>query len=313
VRLLRLIRDDTNLPFMQWRRIAFPFSALLSILAIYLFFGVGLNFGIDFRGGTMIEVQSRAPAADISAMRTTLGGLGLGDVQLQEFGGPRDVLIRIEQQPGGEEAQTAVVNTVRGALGDAFEYRRVEVVGPRVSGELVQAGIIGVAIAFFAIWIYLWFRFEWQFAVAAMIATMHDVTLTIAFFASTQLIFDLSSIAVLLTVTGYSLNDTVVIFDRIRELLRKYKKIPINELLDLAINQTLPRTIITSVTTILALLGLTFFGGEVIQGFTLAMLFGVIVGIYSTAFIAAPILIYLGVRTQTVEGRAGVRAEAEAS
>jgi preprotein translocase subunit SecF len=313
VRLLRLIPDDTNFPFMQWRRLAFPFSALLSILAIYLFFGVGLNFGIDFRGGTMIEVQSRAPTADISAMRTTLGGLGLGDVQLQEFGGPRDVLIRVEQQPGGDAAQTEVVNKIRAALGDAFEYRRVEVVGPRVSGELVQAGIIGVALAFLAIWIYLWFRFEWQFAVAAMIATMHDVTLTIAFYSSTQLIFDLSSIAVILTITGYSLNDTVVIFDRIRELLRRYKKLPINELLDLAINQTLPRTVITSVTTFLALLGLTFFGGEVIQAFTLAMLFGVVVGVYSTAFIAAPILIYLGVRTQTVEGRAGTRAEAEAS
>jgi preprotein translocase subunit SecF len=313
VRLLRLIPDDTNLPFMRWRRLAFPFSAFLSILTIYLFFAVGFNFGIDFRGGTMVEVQSKAATADVSGMRNTLGALGLGDIQLQEFGGPRDVLIRVEQQPGGDAAQVEVVNKIRAALGDTFEYRRVEVVGPRVSGELVQAGIIGVALAFLAIWFYLWFRFEWQFAVAAMIATMHDVTLTIAFYSSTQLIFDLSSIAVILTITGYSLNDTVVVFDRIRELLRRYKKMPINELLDLAINQTLPRTVITSVTTFLALLGLTFFGGEVIQGFTLAMLFGVVVGVYSTAFIAAPILIYLGVRTQTVAGRAGAAAEAEAS
>lgn len=313
MRLLRLIPDDTNLPFMQLRRIAFPLSAALSLLAIWLFFGVGLNFGIDFRGGTMIEVQSKQAQADIAALRTTMGNLGLGDVQLQEFGGPRDVLIRVEQQPGGDAAQVEVVNKVREALGDAYDFRRVEVVGPSVSGELVQAGIIGVALAFLGIWIYLWFRFEWQFAVAAMIATMHDVTLTIAFYSSTQLIFDLSSIAVILTITGYSLNDTVVVFDRVRELLRRYKKMPIKELLDLAINQTLPRTVITSVTTLLALLGLTFFGGEVIQGFTLAMLFGVVIGVYSTAFIAAPIVIYLGVRTQTVEGRAGARAEAEAS
>lgn len=313
--LLRIVPDGTKYPFMRWRRMSFPFSAILSILTIYLFFGIGLNFGIDFRGGTMIEVQSKVGPADLGALRSTIGGLGLGDVQLQEFGSPADVLIRVEQQPGGDAAQLAVVDKIRAALGDAYEYRRVEVVGPRVSGELVQAGIIGVTLAFLAIWLYLWFRFEWQFAVGAMIATMHDVAMTIAFYCSSQLIFDLSSIAAILTITGYSLNDTVVVYDRIRELLRKYKRVPIGELLDLAINQTLPRTVITGVTTLLALFGLTIFGGEVIQSFTQAMIFGVIIGTYSSIFIAAPILIYLGVRTQTVEGKAvgGVEAKAEAT
>jgi len=305
VRLLRLIPDDTHYPFMRWRRLSFPFSALLSMVAVVLFFTVGLNFGIDFRGGTLIEVRAKSGPADLSGMRSTLGDLGLGEVQLQEFGGPTDVLIRVAQQPGGETAQQAVVDKVRSALGDAFEYRRIEVVGPRVSGELVQSGIIGVALALFGIWLYLWFRFEWQFAIGAMIATMHDIVLTIGFYCVTQLDFDLSSIAAILTIAGYSLNDTVVVYDRIRELLRRYKKMVIDELLDLSINTTLPRTVITSVTTFLAMLALTIFGGEVIQSFTRAMLFGIVVGVYSTTFIAAPLLIYLGVRTRTVEDKAG--------
>jgi preprotein translocase subunit SecF len=311
VRLLRLVPDDTRYPFMRWRRLSFPFSALLSIVAVILFFTVGLNFGIDFRGGTLIEVRSKTPTADLAAMRGTLGDLGLGEVQLQEFGGPADVLIRVAQQPGGEAAQQAVVEKVRAALGDGYEYRRVEVVGPRVSGELVQSGIIGVGLALVGIWLYLWFRFEWQFAIGAMIATMHDIVLTIGFYSVTQLDFDLSSIAAILTIAGYSLNDTVVVYDRIRELLRRYKKMLIAELLDISVNSTLPRTVITSVTTFLAMLALTVFGGEVIQSFTRAMLFGIVVGVYSTTFVAAPILIYLGVRTQTAEAGAPV-AEARA-
>ncbi len=308
MRLLRLIPDDTSYPFMRWRRLSFPFSALLSIVAVVLFFTVGLNFGIDFRGGTLIEVRTKGGPADLSGLRSILGGLGLGEVQLQEFGGPTDVLIRVAQQPGGETAQQVVVDKVRAALGDAFEYRRIEVVGPRVSSELVQSGIIGVAFALFGIWLYLWFRFEWQFAIGAMIATMHDIVLTIGFYCVTQLDFDLSSIAAILTIAGYSLNDTVVVYDRIRELLRRYKKMVIDELLDLSVNTTLPRTVITSVTTFLAMLALTIFGGEVIQSFTRAMLFGIVVGVYSTTFIAAPILIYLGVRTQTLDGKAGAAA-----
>jgi preprotein translocase subunit SecF len=313
LRLLRLVPDDTKLPFVRWRRFFLPLSALLTVISLGAFLMVGLNLGIDFRGGTLIEAQARAGNADLGALRTTLGSLNLGDVQLQEFGTPRDVLIRFEQQPGGDAAQLAVVERVRTAIGDQYELRRVEIVGPTVSGELLRAGVLGVAISLFCIWIYLWFRFEWQFAIGAMIATLHDLTVIIGFYTLTQVDFDLSAVAVVLTIAGYSLNDTVVVFDRIRELLRKYKKMPLIELLDLAINSTLPRSIITSATTFLALLGLTFFGGEVLSNFTQAMLVGVIIGTYSTTFIAAPILIYLGVRTQTVEGRAGARAEAEAS
>ena len=298
MKLLRLVPDDTNLPFMSWRRITFPLSGLLSLLAIVLFFAAGLNFGIDFRGGTLIEIQSKAASADLGAIRSTLGSLDLGEVQLQRFGAPSDVLIRLAQQPGGEDAQQAAVNKVKTALGDGYDYRRVEVVGPRVSGELVQNGILGMLVAIIGILIYLWFRFEWQFAVGATIATLHDVVLTIGFFSLTQIDFDLSSVAAVLTIMGYSVNDTVVIYDRIREMLRRHKRMPISELLDLSMNSTLSRTVITSTTVILSLLGMFFFGPEAIQSFVQAMLFGAIVGVYSSAFIAAPILIYLGVRTQ---------------
>lgn len=298
MKLLRLVPDDTNLPFMSWRRITFPLSGLLSLLAIVLFFAAGLNFGIDFRGGTLIEIQSKAASADLGAIRSTLGSLELGEVQLQRFGAPSDVLIRLAQQPGGEDAQQAAVNKVKTALGDGYDYRRVEVVGPRVSGELVQNGILGMLVAIIGILIYLWFRFEWQFAVGATIATLHDVVLTIGFFSLTQIDFDLSSVAAVLTIMGYSVNDTVVIYDRIREMLRRHKRMPISELLDLSMNSTLSRTVITSTTVILSLLGMFFFGPEAIQSFVQAMLFGAIVGVYSSAFIAAPMLIYLGVRTQ---------------
>jgi len=305
VKLLRLVPDETNLPFMSWRRVTFPLSGLLSLLAIVLFFTVGLNFGIDFRGGTLIEIQSKAASADLGAIRSTLGSLELGEVQLQRFGAPSDVLIRLAQQPGGEEAQQAAVNKVKAALGDGYDYRRVEVVGPRVSGELVQSGILGMLVAILGILLYLWFRFEWQFAVGATVATLHDVVLTIGFFSLTQLDFDLSSVAAVLTIMGYSVNDTVVIYDRIREMLRRHKRMPISDLLDLSMNSTLSRTVITSTTVILSLLGMFFFGPEAIQSFVQAMLFGAVVGVYSSAFIAAPLLIYLGVRTQGGKDEAG--------
>lgn len=298
MKLLRLVPDETHLPFMRWRRLTFPLSGLLSLLAIVLFFTVGLNFGIDFRGGTLIEIKTKSGVADLADIRAKVGALDLGDVQLQRFGAPDDVLIRIAEQPGGEEAQQAAVAKVKGTLGDAYLYQRVEVVGPRVSGELVQNGILGMLVAMVGILIYLWFRFEWQFAVGATIATLHDVVLTIGFYCVTQLDFDLSSVAAVLTIMGYSVNDTVVIYDRIREMLRRYKRIPIDELLDLAMNTTLSRTVITSTTVILSLLGMFFFGPEAIQSFVQAMLFGSVVGVYSSAFIAAPMLIYLGVRTQ---------------
>jgi len=294
--LLRIVPDDTRFDFMRFRRISFPISALLSIAAILLYFLHGLNFGIDFIGGTLVEVQSKAGPADLAKMRTTLGGLGLGDVQLQQFGAPTDVLIRVPQQPGGEQAQQAAINKVRQALGDEVDYRRVEVVGPRVSTELLAYSTIGLVLAIFAILIYLWFRFEWQFALGAMVANVHDLVLTVGYMSLTQIDFDLSSIAALLTILGYSLNDTVVIYDRIREMLRRYKKMPMPELLNVSVNSTLSRSIITHLTVTLALLALLFFGGHAIHSFVATMIFGVVlVGTYTSVFIAAPILIYLGV------------------
>jgi preprotein translocase subunit SecF len=298
MRLLRIVPDDTKFDFMRFRRISFPLSALLSILAVVLYFTHGLNFGIDFVGGTLMEVQSKSGPANLSQMRTTLNGLGLGDVQLQQFGGPNDVLLRIAQQPGGEGAQQQAVAKVRQALGDRVEYRRVEVVGPRVSTELLAYGTLGLVVAIFAIQIYLWFRFEWQFALGAMIANVHDIVLTIGFMSVSQIDFDLTSIAALLTILGYSLNDTVVIYDRIREMLRRYKRISMAELLNVSVNATLSRSIITHVTVTLALLALLLFGGKAIHSFTATMMFGVVlVGTYTSVFIAAPIQIYLGVGT----------------
>jgi preprotein translocase subunit SecF len=270
----------------------------MSILAISLYFFHGLNFGIDFKGGLLIEVQTKAGAADLATMRSALGALGLGEVQLQQFGAPDDVLIRIAEQPGGDAAQQEAVNKVRGALGSAVDYRRVEVVGPRVSGELLSYGVIGLGLAIFCILIYLWFRFEWQFALGAMIANVHDIVLTIGFMSITQIDFDLTSIAALLTILGYSLNDTVVIYDRIREMLRRYKRLPMPDLLNASVNQTLSRSVITHVTVSLALLSLLLFGGQAIHSFTATMMFGVVlVGTYTSVFIASPILIYLGVGT----------------
>jgi preprotein translocase subunit SecF len=281
---------------MRFRRISFPLSALLSVLAIVAYFTLGLNFGIDFIGGTLLEVQTKSGPADLGRIRTTLNALNLGDVQLQQFGGPSDVLIRIPQQAGGDEAQQAALGKVRNALGAEVEYRRVEVVGPRISNELLSYGTLGLVLAIFCILIYLWFRFEWQFALGAMIANVHDLVLTIGFMALTQIDFDLSSVAALLTILGYSLNDTVVIFDRIREMLRRYKRLSMFDLLNISVNATLSRSIITHVTVTLALLSLLIFGGPSIHSFSAAMTFGaVLVGSYTSIFIAAPLLIYLGV------------------
>jgi preprotein translocase subunit SecF len=300
--LLRIVPDDTKFDFMRFRRISFPISAALSIVAILLYFFHGLNFGIDFVGGTLIEVQSKSGPADLAKMRTALSGLGLGEVQLQEFGGPTDVLIRVAQQPGGEAAQQAAIGKVREALGSEVDYRRVEVVGPRVSSELLAMSTIGLGLAIFAILIYLWFRFEWQFSLGAMIANVHDLVLTIGYMSLTQIDFDLSSIAALLTILGYSLNDTVVIYDRIREMLRRYKRMSMPDLLNISVNSTLSRSIITHVTVTLALLALLLFGGHAIHSFVATMIFGVVlVGTYTSVFIAAPILIYLGVGTTRME------------
>ncbi len=301
MRLLRLVPDNTNISFMALRLWAFPLSALFSIICIIGFATLGLNVGIDFKGGTLIELQAKSGQANVEALRSTMHGLNLGEVQIQEFGGPSTVLIRYAEQPGGDPGQRAAADKVRGVIADGYEVRRIEVVGPRVSGELVQLSTIGVVLAILVVLIYLWFRFEWQFAVGAMVATVHDLAAILGFYTFTRTDFDMTSIAALLTVVGYSLNDTVVIYDRIREMLRKYKKMPLTDLLDLSINSTLSRTTTTSATTFLALLGLFFFGGEVIAGFTSAMLVGVIVGTYSSIFVAAPILIYLGIKPDTAK------------
>jgi preprotein translocase subunit SecF len=296
VRLLRIVPDDTKFDFMRFRRISFPASAMLSIVAIMLYFFHGLNFGIDFIGGTLIEVQTKASPADLAKMRATIGSLKLGDFQLQQFGAPDDVLIRISEQPGGDEAQQAAVQKVRDALGEDVTYRRVEVVGPSVSTELLAYGTIGLVLAIVAILIYLWFRFEWQFALGAMIANVHDLVLTVGFMSLTHIDFDLTSIAALLTILGYSLNDTVVIYDRIREMLRRYKRMSMPDLLNASVNATLSRSIVTHVTVAMSLLALLLFGGQAIHSFTATMMFGVVlVGTYTSVFIASPILIYLGV------------------
>lgn len=297
---LRLIPDGTSFSFMKFRPVSFPISALVSVVAIVMFLTVGLNYGVDFRGGSLVEIQARNGAASIADVRQTLNHLGLGEVQVQEFGTKADLLVRIEMQKGGDQAQQDGIRKVREAISDKYEFRRVETVGPQVSGELIQAGTLAVVLSIMAILVYLWFRFEWQFAVGAIVATLHDVLMTIGFYALSGIEFNLTSIAAVLTIVGFSLNDTVVVFDRIRETLRKYKKMPLSELLDLAINQTLSRTVLTSLTALLALIALAIFGGEVIRSFTLAMIWGVVVGTYSSIFIAAPILIFLNLRTDTV-------------
>ena len=293
---LRLVPPGTRLRFVQRRVIFAVLSGVLIVLSATLFFIRGLNYGIDFQGGILIEVRTPEPA-DLGDMRATLGGLELGEVALQEFGAAEDVLIRVERQPGGEEAQKKAVEVVKEVLGKMgggeISYRRVEFVGPKVSGELVVNGVIAVLSAVFAMLLYIWLRFEWQFSVGAVMALIHDVILTIGMFAITGLEFNLASIAAILTILGYSINDTVVVYDRVRENLRKYKAMELEDLIDLSINGTLSRTAMTSLTTLLALFALFIFGGEVIAGFVLAMIWGVVVGTYSSIFVASPLLLYI--------------------
>ncbi len=306
---IKLIPDNLNIGFMRWSKVAIIASTIAILVSIAGAFVLGLNFGIDFKGGTLIEIRTKGPA-DIAALRKTIGKLGLGSYELQEFGDPRDILIRFETQPGGEEAQQKAIRKVKEALGPEVEYRRVEIVGPKVSGELTKDGIIAVLTALVGVMIYIWFRFEWQFALGAVASLTHDVLLTIGLFAFTRMEFNLSIIAAILTIVGYSLNDTVVVYDRIRENMRRYKKKKLPELIDLSINQMLSRTILTSLSTLVALLALYFFGGEVIRGFTFTMIWGVLVGTYSSIFIAAPILIWLGARLPTEEEAAAAREKA---
>jgi len=301
---LKLVPDKTNVPFMRLRRTAFVFSCLLGVLSIVLLVILGLNFGIDFRGGTLMQVKTQGPA-NISSMRVTLSGLQLGDFALQEFGEADEVLIRVQRQDGDNADQQVAIELIKRTLeatvdGD-IEYRRVEFVGPQVSEELKRAGALALGIALGAMLLYIWFRFEWQFSVGAVTALVHDVILTFGFFAITGLEFNLSIVAAILTIVGYSMNDTVVVYDRVRENLRKYKKTDLKELIDLSINDTLSRTTLTSVTTLLALIALAVVGGPVIAGFVLAMIWGVVIGTYSSIFVAAPVLLYLGVRREVFD------------
>ena len=301
---LKLVSDKTNVPFMRLRRTAFVFSSLLGVLSIVLLVILGLNFGIDFRGGTLIQVKTQGPA-NISTMRVALADLQLGDISLQEFGEADEFLIRVQRQDGDNADQQVAIELIKRALeatvdGD-IEYRRVEFVGPQVSEELKRAGALALGIALGAMLLSIWFRFEWHFSVGAVTALVHDVILTFGFFAITGLEFNLSIVAAILTIVGYSMNDTVVVYDRVRENLRKYKKTDLKELIDLSINDTLSRTTLTSVTTLLALIALAVVGGPVIAGFVLAMIWGVVIGTYSSIFVAAPVLLYLGVRREVFD------------
>ena len=305
MRHLKLIPDNTAFRFVKWRHVAVGLSLVVVVASAILLFTRGLNFGIDFEGGIVIEISTDGPA-DIGKLRTDLGNLGLGEIQIQEFGQEDDVLIRVQSPSDDDEkASQRVVNTIKAELGDTVEYRRVEVVGPQVSSELVQDGILAVIIAVGLMLIYIWFRFEWQFSLGSIAALVHDVMATIGLFCILQLEFNLTSIAAILTIVGYSMNDTVIVFDRVRENLRKYKKMDLGELLDLSINQTLSRTVMTSGTTLLALFALFAFGGAVLRDFTFAMIFGIFIGTYSSIFIAAPVLLAVGVTRDATSGGLG--------
>lgn len=311
--------DSTSIPFIKGRFAAFGFSVLMVLGSIAAFFSMGLNFGIDFTGGVTLEVRTeeQIDAVRIEEMRSVLNNLGLGAVELQGLSeltegsacyGNHCALIRVQPQEGegleAEVAQQEANLAVQAALSGLYpdiEYRSVQVLGPKVSGELVQAGIMSIVVALVLMLVYIWFRFEWQYSVGAVLALMHDVIITIGMFAVTQLEFNLSTIAAILTIVGYSMNDTVVVYDRIRENIRKFKKKPLAEVLNLSINNTLSRTILTSLTTLVALFSLWLLGGAALQGFAFAMIFGIVVGTYSSIFVAAPLLLLTNVKRDTTE------------
>jgi preprotein translocase subunit SecF len=311
MRPLIVIRRTPQIDFMRWHRFGLAFSLSLALLTVALLVTQGLNFGIDFVGGTVIEVRSLNGPANLAAMRAKLDALPIGQPSLQGFGPPTDVMIRVPRQPGGDQAQMKAVTLVRQALGNKVQYRRVEVVGPSVGGELIRAGIIATVLALLAIAAYVWFRFEWQFGIGAMISTLHDVITTVGLFALLRLEFNLTTLAAILTVAGYSVNDTVVIYDRVRESMRKYRTMPFRDLINLSLNETLSRTILTVSTVALAVLSLLIFGGPVLRGFSIAMLWGVVIGTYSSLFIAAPILYYVQPNRAAI-GRSATESKARA-
>ncbi len=301
---LKLVPQETSFDFFSRWKVWLGISGLMMVVAFTSFMLQGLNFGIDFRGGTTIRTQS-AQEIDVGAYRDAIAPLELGDVTITEifdptFGEDENVaMIRIQAQDDAEAVSAATVTAVEEALKAAapdIQFVSVESVGPKVSGELIQTAVIAVVLAIGAVLVYIWLRFEWQFALGAVAALVHDVILTIGIFSELQIRFDLAIIAALLTIVGYSLNDTVVVFDRVRENLRKYKKKDLKEVLNISINETLSRTVMTSVTTLLALISLYVLGGDVIRGFVFAMIWGVIVGTYSSVFVASTILLWLGVK-----------------
>ena len=297
--MLRLIPDNTSIKFVRLKLMAFVASLVLALISIIAVIFIGLNLGIDFRGGILIEV--RTENIDISDLRLEVSNLEIGEVSIQEFGSSTDFLIRVERQLGTDKAQQVAVEKIKNKLNNTFsnkiEYRRLEFVGPTVSKDLVQKGILAIFFAVIAMLAYIWFRFELPFAMGAVIALIHDVVLTLGVFSIVGLEFNLATVAAILLIIGYSMNDTVVVYDRVRENLRKFKKMNFEELIDKSVNETLARTINTTATTILALLALYFLGGQIISDFSFAMLWGIIVGTYSSIFIASTILTFLNVRS----------------
>lgn len=289
---IRLFSDRPNFSIVAKRKIAYTFSVIAIVASIVAAVGLGLNLGIDFRGGSLIEARFPSQPV-ISDLREKVGDLGLGEVTIQEFGVPTDVLIRVQRQDGDAEDQTAAIDAVLGALGDDATIRRTEFIGPTVGEELKEAGAIAVILSLLGIVGYIWFRFEWQFAVAGVIALAHDVVITVGLFAITGWEFNLSTVAALLTIAGYSINDTVVVFDRVRENLRKYKQESLPSLLNRSVNDTLSRTVMTSLTTLVALSALAVFGGEIIRGFTYALIWGIGIGTFSSIFVAACLLLQM--------------------
>lgn len=309
MRGIHFIPADTRVPFMRFHKLFLGTSAFVIAASILLVLFAGLNLGIDFRGGILLDVKTPGPA-DIPAMRQILGGLDLGEVGIQEFGSPDNVLIRLQRQEGEDAEQSATINRLKEALGGNVEYRRIELVGPQVSAELFRDAMYALAAALLSIAAYLWFRFEWQFGLSGVVSLLHDVIAIVGVFALLGYEFNLTIVAAILTIAGYSINDSVVVFDRIRENMRKYKTMPFIDLLDLSINQTLSRTFITGLTTIIVLMVLYLLGGEVLRGFSFAMLFGVIIGTYSSVFVAVPLLLYLDVRRAPSGTEATVREQA---
>ncbi len=304
--LVNYLPLEPKLPFMKYRNIGFLVSGVLSVLVAVTFLVKDFNYGIDFLGGSLIEVQAKNGDADPGDVRGRLGELNIGEVQVQEFGMEGALLIRVQTQDSGDNAEQSVVQKVQAELGEDYDFRRIEVVGPTVSGELATTGTIGVLLSMLALLIYIWFRFEWQFGVGAVVSTAHDVIMIVGIYVVLGLEFNLSAIAAILTVIGYSINDTVVIYDRIRETLRKYKKMPIDEVINISLNQTLSRTILTGLTTLLALFALYLFGGEVISSFVFAIILGVFIGTYSSLFIAGPMLILFNLRPASDAKEGGV-------